>query len=39
METIVKDHFLLHYSEPIFEHGIQHKDMLRLALTLEGEEG
>lgn len=39
VDTIVKDHFLLHYSEPIFEHGIQHKDMLRLALNLEGEQG
>lgn len=28
------DHFLKHYDEPIFEFGMQHKDMLRLALNL-----
>jgi len=31
----VKDHFLIHYSEPLMEHGIQHKDMLRLSLALD----
>lgn len=29
---VERDFFLENYSEPIFEHGIQHKDMLRLAL-------
>ncbi|MDA0129493.1 GNAT family N-acetyltransferase [Vibrio sp. MarTm2] len=32
--SILKDHFLLNYPEPIYENGIQHKDMLRLYLTL-----
>ncbi len=36
VESIIKDHFLVNYSEPIFEHGIQHKDMLRLSLNLVG---
>ena len=35
VDTVVKDHFLIHYSEPLMEHGIQHKDMLRLSLMLE----
>ncbi|MFM4702001.1 GNAT family N-acetyltransferase [Aeromonas bivalvium] len=35
VDAVVKDHFLRHYPEPIFESGIQHKDMLRLSLTLE----
>ncbi|MFL7013070.1 GNAT family N-acetyltransferase [Enterovibrio norvegicus] len=30
VDSVVKDHFLRNYSEPIFEHGIQHQDMLRL---------
>ena len=34
VDSIVKDHFLLNYSKPIFEQGIQHKDMLRLYLNL-----
>lgn len=34
VEAVVKDHFLDHYDEPIHEQGIQHKDMLRLGLTL-----
>ncbi|MBN3494656.1 GNAT family N-acetyltransferase [Vibrio neptunius] len=34
VDAILKDHFLTHYSEPIFEDGIQHKDMLRLYLEL-----
>ncbi|MFM5413794.1 GNAT family N-acetyltransferase [Aeromonas dhakensis] len=35
VDTVVKDHFLIHYPEPLMEHGIQHKDMLRLSLALE----
>lgn len=31
---IDRDFFLDNYDEPIFEHGIQHKDMLRLQLIL-----
>ncbi|WP_066018288.1 GNAT family N-acetyltransferase [Endozoicomonas atrinae] len=31
---VIKNHFLDHYPEPILEHGIQHKDMLRLYLSL-----
>lgn len=34
VETVVKDHFLDHYPEPLFENGIQHKDMLRLYLDI-----
>ncbi|KHT47615.1 GNAT family N-acetyltransferase [Vibrio sinaloensis] len=34
VDSILKDHFLLNYPEPIYENGIQHKDMLRLYLTL-----
>ncbi|TOM30113.1 GNAT family N-acetyltransferase, partial [Vibrio parahaemolyticus] len=29
-----KDYFLLNYPEPIYESGIQHKDMLRLYAQL-----
>lgn len=35
VDAVVKDHFLIHYPEPLMEHGIQHKDMLRLSLMLE----
>ncbi|WP_415860028.1 GNAT family N-acetyltransferase [Photobacterium jeanii] len=34
VDAIIKDHFLDNYSEPIFEYGVQHKDMLRLAIEL-----
>ncbi|WP_274883923.1 GNAT family N-acetyltransferase [Vibrio harveyi] len=34
VESVDKNHFLLHYPEPIWENGIQHKDMLRLYLEL-----
>lgn len=34
VEGVEKDHFLLHYPDPIWENGIQHKDMLRLSLEL-----
>lgn len=32
VDSIVKDYFLLNYSAPIFESGIEHRDMLRLYL-------
>ena len=32
VDRIDKDFFLKNYPEPIFENGIQHKDMLRLTL-------
>ena len=34
VDSVAKDYFLDHYLEPIFEQGIQHKDMLRLYLDL-----
>lgn len=34
VDSIDKDFFLKHYEAPIFEMGIQHKDMLRLALEI-----
>ncbi|EIV8651448.1 GNAT family N-acetyltransferase [Vibrio parahaemolyticus] len=34
VDSIVKDYFLLNYPEPIYENGIQHKDMLRLYAQL-----
>ncbi len=34
VDSIDKDFFLINYDEPIFESGIQHKDMLRLVLEL-----
>lgn len=34
VQAVWKDHFLEHYAEPIIENGIQHKDMLRLAIDL-----
>lgn len=37
VDSIDKDFFLKNYTEPIFEKGIQHKDMLRLAMTLKEE--
>ncbi|SHJ58321.1 Acetyltransferase (GNAT) family protein [Desulfatibacillum alkenivorans DSM 16219] len=33
VDSIDKDFFLLNYEEPIYEDGIQLKDMLRLAIT------
>lgn len=33
-DSVIKDHFLLKYPEPICENGIQHKDMLRLYIQL-----
>tara|TARA_Y100001956_G_scaffold80323_1_gene95295 strand:+ start:5948 stop:6418 length:471 start_codon:yes stop_codon:yes gene_type:complete len=38
VDSILKDHFLLNYPEPIFENGIQHKDMLRLYVMLGPQE-
>ncbi|NUW72593.1 GNAT family N-acetyltransferase [Vibrio mediterranei] len=35
VERVIKDFFLDNYDEPIFEHGIQHKDMLRLVWRAE----
>ncbi|ERI50060.1 IAA acetyltransferase [Pseudomonas sp. EGD-AK9] len=32
--AVEPDYFLTHYPEPLFEHGLQHRDRLRLALTL-----
>lgn len=34
VDSIVKNHFLNNYRTPIFENGIQHKDMLRLVCQL-----
>jgi len=34
VDCVIKDHFLDNYPEPIFEAGIQHKDMLRLYIQL-----
>lgn len=34
VDSVSKDYFLINYSAPIFENGIQHKDMLRLYINL-----
>lgn len=34
VDGVVKNHLLEHYSEAIYEDGVQHKDMLRLCLKL-----
>ncbi|WP_394142597.1 GNAT family N-acetyltransferase [Vibrio chagasii] len=34
VDRVVKNHFIDHYPEPIFENGIQHQDMLRLYIEL-----
>ena len=34
VDGVVKNHFLEHYSEAIYEDGVEHKDMLRLHLKL-----
>ncbi|MEJ2766003.1 GNAT family N-acetyltransferase [Photobacterium sp. MCCC 1A19761] len=34
VDGVIKDFFIEHYEDAIFEHGIQHKDMLRLVLEL-----
>lgn len=32
--AVEPDYFLTHYTEPLLENGLQHRDRLRLALTL-----
>jgi len=34
VDSVVKNHFVDNYAEPIFESGIQHKDMLRLYIQI-----
>ncbi|OEE60823.1 GNAT family N-acetyltransferase [Enterovibrio norvegicus FF-33] len=34
VSAVIKNHFLDNYDEPIWEKGVQHKDMLRLYLDL-----
>ncbi|WP_417505723.1 GNAT family N-acetyltransferase [Marinomonas gallaica] len=34
VDSVVKDHFLKNYPEPIYENGVQHKDMLKLYIEL-----
>lgn len=34
VESVVKNYFLDHYQDPIFENGIQHKDRLQLVCDL-----
>lgn len=34
VESVLKNHFVQCYSQPIYENGIQHKDMLRLYIEL-----
>ncbi|WP_373959544.1 GNAT family N-acetyltransferase [Vibrio gigantis] len=34
VDSVIKNHFIDHYPEPIFENGIQHQDMLRLYIEL-----
>lgn len=34
VDSILKDYFIINYDEPIFENGIQLKDMLRLIIKL-----
>jgi hypothetical protein len=36
VQAVVRDFFLDQYDEPIVEDGIRHRDMLRLAVVLEG---
>jgi len=36
VDSVMKNHFLDNYPEPIFEQGIQHKDALRLYIHLGG---
>lgn len=38
VDGVIKNHFVDHYPEPIYEHGIQHQDMLRLSISLESEQ-
>ncbi|MBF7054092.1 GNAT family N-acetyltransferase [Halomonas sp. KAO] len=34
VESVIKNYFINNYAEPIFENGIQHKDMLRLYIDI-----
>lgn len=34
VDSVVKNHFTDNYAQPVYENGIQHKDMLRLYLDL-----
>ena len=34
VDSVEKNFFLDNYSDPIYEDGIQHKDMLRLSLAI-----
>lgn len=34
VDSVVKDHFLKNYDEPVYENGIQHRDMLKLSIDL-----
>ncbi|WP_019613484.1 GNAT family N-acetyltransferase [Psychromonas ossibalaenae] len=38
VDSVVSNFFLENYSEPIFENGIQHKDMIRLVCQLKNKE-
>lgn len=35
MKGIIEDYFIEHYEEPIFENGIQCRDMIRLSLKIK----
>ena len=35
VDSVVKNHYLLNYPEPIYEIGIRHRDQLRLYIELE----
>lgn len=35
VDSVIKDHFLVNYPDPIYENGIQHRDMLSLYVELE----
>lgn len=34
VDAVIKDYFLDNYPEPIYENGLQHKDMLRLTVSI-----
>lgn len=38
MKEIIHDHFVEQYDEPIFEQGIQCRDMVRLSIDLKSNE-
>ncbi|MFA0813552.1 GNAT family N-acetyltransferase [Microbulbifer epialgicus] len=35
VDSIIKDHFLNNYDQPIIENGLRHKDMLKLYINLD----